>query len=107
VKEIMEKAVKSELSAYPHVKIWELSGDESLFTKSPEGLSSLRRGLLRSSLKFFAEMSNFYEELFKRMGIDPGSAELEDLVKLALPSDLLRGEGYKRFLIEQVKSEPG
>jgi phenylacetate-coenzyme A ligase PaaK-like adenylate-forming protein len=35
---------------------------------------------LRSSLKFFAEMSDFYEELFNRIGIDPGSAELEDLV---------------------------
>jgi phenylacetate-CoA ligase len=104
----MEKAVKSELLAHPHVKkLWELSGDKSLFTKSPEELFSLRRDLLRSSLKFFAEMSDFYEELFNRIGIDPGSAELEDLVKLAVPSDLLRGEGYKRFLIEQVKSEPG
>jgi len=60
---------------------------------------------LRSSLKFLAEMSGFYEELFNRLGIDPCSAELEDLVKLAVPSDLLRGEGYKRFLIQQVKSE--
>jgi hypothetical protein len=108
VKEIMEKAVKSELLRHPHVKkLWELSGDKSLFTKSPEELSSLRRDLLRSSLKFFAEMSDFYEELFNRIGIDPGSAELEDLVKLAVPSDLLRGEGYKRFLIQQVESEPG
>jgi len=43
---------------------------------------------LRSSLKFFAEMSDFYEELFNRVGIDWGSAELEDVVKLAVPSDL-------------------
>ncbi len=108
VNEIMEKAVKSELLTHPHVKrLWELSGDKTLFTKSPEELSSLRRDLLRSSLKFFAETSDFYEELFNRIGIDPGSAELEDLARLAVPSDLLRGEGYKRFIIERVKSEPG
>jgi len=39
-------------------------------------------------------MSDYCEELFNRIGIDPGSAELEDLVKLAIPSDLLKGRGF-------------
>lgn len=107
IKVILESALKSSLLTHPHVKqLWELSGDRSLFEKSPEYLSKLRRDLLRNSLKFFDERSDFYHELFHRLGIDPGAAEVEDLVKLAVPSDLLRGEGYKKFLVEGL-NEPG
>ncbi|MEM2009717.1 MAG: hypothetical protein QXV51_02620 [Thermosphaera sp.] len=106
IDEITESALSSSIFNHPHVrKLWELSGDKTLFKKSPDQLSSLRRDLLRSSLRFFSDMSDFYSDLFSRLEIYPESAELEDLVKLAIPSDLLRGEGYKKFLINNVLSE--
>jgi hypothetical protein len=39
-------------------------------------------------------MSDYYKELLNRIGIDPGFAELEDLVKLAVPSVLSKGRGF-------------
>ncbi|MGC8836289.1 MAG: hypothetical protein ACP5PL_05060 [Infirmifilum sp.] len=94
------KARESRFLNDPHVtRLVELAKDKSLFEKSPSYLSNLRRDLLRSSLKFFARNSEFYEKLLANLGIDPDAAELEDLAKLAVPSDLLRGDGIKRFLI--------
>lgn len=104
LKEIIDVSLKSKLLSDPHVKrLFDLSGDQSLFEKSPEYLTKLRRDLLRSSLKFFSRRSQFYSSLLERLEIDPDAAEIEDLVKLAVPSDLLRGEGYKRLLIEGLE----
>lgn len=95
-----EKAKESRFLNDPHVRrLVELSEDRSLFEKSPEYLAQLRRDLLRSSLDFFARNSEFYQKLFESQGIDPSAAEPEDLAKLAVPSDLLRGNGIERFLL--------
>jgi len=101
--EILELAQKSKLLNDPYVKrVYELSSDTSLFSKSPDWLESLRKSLLRDALQFFTRHSRFYEELLRKLEIDPKAAELEDLKKLAVPSDMLRGEGYKKFLIDDV-----
>ncbi|MEM3948440.1 MAG: hypothetical protein QXM76_02470 [Zestosphaera sp.] len=103
IEEIYAAAQKSKFLNDPHVKrLWELSGDVGLFSKSPEYLRSLRESLLRDSLKFFVRHSDFYAELLERLEIDPGSAGLEDLAKLAVPSDMMRGEGYRKFLISDL-----
>ncbi len=101
LEEIYRASSKSKFINDPHVqRLWELSGDASLFNKSPDYLRTLRRSLLRDSLKFFAQRSGFYAELLERLELDHKSAELEDLVKLAVPSDMLRGDEYRRFLID-------
>lgn len=95
-----KKARESKFLNEPHVKrLMELAQDRSLFEKSPEHLSKIRRDLLRSSLDFFARNYEFYEKLLETHEIDPKAADFEDLAKLAVPSDMLRGEGYARFLI--------
>jgi len=106
--QILSHAINSELlSKEKHIKrLWNLSGDPSLFSKKPEELEKLRMELFRESIKFFSEKSDFYDKLFKRLGIDPGSAEREDLIKLAVPSDLLRGDSYKKLLVS-FDGEPG
>lgn len=65
--------------------------DKSLFSKSPDYLSKLRKSLLREALDYFSRHSDYYSELFERLEISPKDAELEDLAKLAIPSDILRG----------------
>lgn len=101
LKEIVDLSMKSKFLSDPHVqRLFELSGDENLFSKSPDYLAKLRRDLFRSSLKFFSRHSRFYSDFLERLEIDPDAAEMEDLVKLAVPSDLLRGDGYKKLLIE-------
>jgi len=98
--ELKRRALESAFSNDPHVKkLYELSQDRSLFDKSPDYLVKLRRDLLRSSLDFFARNSDFYQKLLETLGVEPRAAELEDLVKLAVPSDLLRGEGIEKFYI--------
>ncbi|MBN1786422.1 MAG: hypothetical protein JW825_05515, partial [Candidatus Methanofastidiosa archaeon] len=37
---------------------------------------------------------------FENLGINPREADFEDVAKLAIPSDMLRGEGQRPFLIE-------
>lgn len=104
LKEIVDLAMKSKFLKEPHIqRLLELSGDKNLFDKSPDYLMKLRRELFRNSLKFFSKQSQFYCNLFERLGIDPDTADKEDLVKLAVPSDLLRGEGYKKLLIENLE----
>ena len=102
-KEIFDKASQSKLLKDPYVeKVWNLIGDKSLFQKSPDYLRSLRKSLFRDALKFFSSNSEYYANLFERLNINPKNAELEDLAKLAIPSDILRGEGHKQFLIKNV-----
>ncbi|MEM2941494.1 MAG: hypothetical protein QW304_08100 [Thermoproteota archaeon] len=102
--EIFETASKSRLLKDPYVeRIWCLMNDRSLFSKSPDYLSKLRRSLLREALSFFSRHSDYYLELFERLSISPSDAELEDVAKLAIPSDILRGEGHKQFLIKDVE----
>ncbi|MCX8185086.1 MAG: hypothetical protein RMI56_03380 [Sulfolobales archaeon] len=105
--EIYSYVAKSKLFNEPHVKrLWELSGDVSLFEKSPEYLAKLRQDLLRDSLVFFTRKSRFYADLLERLEIDPRAAGVDDLVKLAVPSELLRGDGYRKLLIDDVLDEP-
>jgi len=106
IEEIYSGAQRSKFFNNPYIKrLWELSGDSSLFSKSPEYLKSLRRSLLRDSLKFFVKHSSFYADLLERLEIDPDAADLTDLIKLAVPSDMLRGDEYRKFLIEDFDEE--
>lgn len=57
---------------------------------------------MRESFSFFARRSDAYAQLFERAEIDPKSAELEDLAKLVIPADMLRGEGHSPFVIEDA-----
>lgn len=101
--EIFDAASKSALLKDPYVeKVWNLIQDKSLYDKSPDYLVSLRKSLLRECLDFFSRHSDYYPQLFERLGISPRNAELEDLAKLAIPSDILRGDGHKQFLIKDV-----
>lgn len=105
---IYSYSTKSKFLGDPYVsRIWELSGDPSLFARPPEHLARIRRDLLRESLSFFSKRSQFYADLLERLEVDPKAADLEDLVRLAVPSELLRGESYKRLLIEDALEEPG
>jgi hypothetical protein len=102
--EIFEAASKSRLLKDPYVeKIWALMSDKNLFSKSPDYLGKLRRSLLRDALDYFSRRSDYYRGLFERLGIRPRDAEPEDLAKLAVPSDVLRGEGHKQFLIKDLE----
>ena len=106
IDEIYLSAQRSKFFSDPHVKrLWELSGDATLFSKSPDYLMSLRKTLLRDSLKFFTRHSSFYADLLERLEIDPQAAELPDLVKLAVPSDMLRGDEYRKLLIDDFDRE--
>jgi len=103
-KEIMENGSRSKLLEDPYVKrVWDLIMGEPLFKRSPEELASLRESLRRESLQFFARHSPYYLDLFERLEIDPAKATLHDVAKLAIPSDMLRGEGQKRFLIQDLE----
>ena len=99
-KEIMERGGQSKLLQDPHVKkVWDLINRDSLFKMSADELASLRGTLRRESLRFFARHSPYYADLFERMDIEPAKATLHDVAKLAIPSDMLRGDGQRRFLI--------
>jgi len=103
-KEIMEGGSRSKLLEDPYVKrVWDLIMGESLFEKSPEELASLRESLRRECLQYFARHSPYYVDLFERLEIDPAKATLHDIAKLAIPSDMLRGDGQKRFLIQDLE----
>ncbi|MBN1109867.1 MAG: hypothetical protein JXA45_03810 [Methanomassiliicoccales archaeon] len=102
--EIMERGARSALLNDPYVRrVWELINGDSLFKMSTEDLASLRASLRREALQYFARHSPYYAELFERLEIDPAKATLHDVAKLAIPSDMLRGEGQKRFLIQDVE----
>jgi hypothetical protein len=106
VGEIFARASNSKLLNDPFVeRIWDLVQSDSLFNKSPDHLLDLRKQMTRESLLFFKRKSNYYSELFERLEINPATAGIEDLAKLAVPSDMLRGEGHKPFLIPGVEPE--
>jgi phenylacetate-CoA ligase len=105
VAEIFSRAEQSRLLSEAHPKrIWELANDDSLFQKSPDQLAALRLDLSRSALQFFRHHSEFYAELFEQLNIDPKNAGLEDLAKLCIPADMLRGEGQQQFLIRDIEA---
>jgi len=102
--EIFDAGSKSKMHEEPYVrKVWELINDNTLFSKSPDYLASLRRSLLRDALAFFGEKSAYYRNLYDRLHITPRNADFPDLAKLAIPSDMLRGDGHKAFLIDGVE----
>ena len=103
ISDIVERAKTSPLLNDPFVeRIWDLVSGKGLFAKSPDSLAHLRRSLMRDSLLFFASRSEVYASLFERADIDPSSAEVEDLVKLVIPADMLRGEGHRPFVVDDV-----
>ncbi len=100
----MERGAQSQLLKDPYVRrVWDLINGEPLFSKSADELASLRESLRRESLQFFARHSPYYVDLFDRLEIDPAKATLQDVAKLAIPSDMLRGDGQKRFLIQDLE----
>lgn len=103
-KEIMERGAQSRLLEDPHVKrVWDLINGDSLFKMSRSDLASLRESLRRESLQYFARHNPYYSDLFERLDIDPAKATLHDVAKMAIPSDMLRGDGQKRFLIKDIE----
>jgi hypothetical protein len=93
--EIFDAGSKSKMHAEPYVrKVWELINDNTLFSKSPDYLASLRRSLLRDALAFFGEKSAYYRNLYDRLHITPRNADFPDLAKLAIPS-YAPGDGHK------------
>jgi hypothetical protein len=106
VAEIFDRASQSKLLQDPYIeKVWSMVQGDELFQRSPDQLRDLRRQMTRECLQYFIRHSSFYEELFERLEIDAKTAGIEDLAKLAVPSDMLRGEGQKPFLIADL--EPG
>lgn len=93
-----------DVSTDPYVeKILDLASDRSLLEKSPDQLLSLRKSLFREYLSYLARHSSYYRDMFERLGIDPKSADLEeDLPKLVLPADALRGDAWKSLIIEDA-----
>lgn len=89
----------------PYVqKIMDLAGDRSLFEKSPDQLLSLRKSLFRDLLSFLSKHSSHYRTMFERLRIDPKSADLqEDLPKVILTADTLRGEAWKSLVVDGVE----
>ena len=105
-KQIFESALKSKLLKEPYVqKIWDLINSKDLFNKSADYLKKLRRSLLRDALNFFARKSDYYKGAFEKLGVNPKTADFPDLAKLAVPADMLRGEGHKQFVVKDA--EPG
>lgn len=106
VAEIFERAAKSPLLKDPYVeKVWAMVQDDGLFKRSPDQLRELRRRMAGECLQYFARRSPYYRGLFDRLEVDVRSPGLEDLAKLAVPSDMLRGEGQRQFLIEGLEPE--
>jgi len=88
----------------PYIKkVLQLAGDKSLFSKTPGELKKLRRDLLRDSLGYFIRHNQkYYKPLLRNLGIIPEKAELKDLVRLAIPSDLLRENYCKKMSIREM-----
>ena len=89
----------------PYVqRILDLAADRSLFEKSPDQLLSLRKSLFRDLLSFLSTHSSHYRTMFERLRVDPKSADLqEDLPKVILSADTLRGEAWKSLVIDGVE----
>ncbi len=104
--EIKTLASKSKLLKDPYVKkVHDLVKNDGLFKKSPDQLTKIRKGLLRDCLAYFSKKNDYYANLFENLNIVPKSADFADLAKLAVPSDMLRGDGQKPFLIKDLESD--
>lgn len=77
--------------------------DKDLFSLPPDELSAIRADLRRDCLLFFSRRSVYYSELFQRVGIDIDAPGIADLARLAVPSDMLRGDGQRRFLLSEME----
>ena len=95
---------KEPLMQDPYVKeVYELACDKSLFYKSPEELRKKRRDIFRKSLDYFSRHNEeYYIPLLENLDIQLSTAELEDLVDIAVPSDQFRGDGQKKYMIKDV-----
>lgn len=104
VADIFQLASQSKLLEDPYAKrVWFLiQGD--LFSLSSEKLAALRSELTTECLRFFARRNPYYAELFQRTGIDMKAPGIADMARLAVPSDMLRGEGQRRFLLPDVET---
>ncbi|HEY3419710.1 MAG TPA: hypothetical protein VGK23_04080 [Methanomassiliicoccales archaeon] len=106
VESIFAAASTSTMLNDPHVsRMWELMNDTSLFSMAPEKLEKMRLECVRSSLDFFRRRSSLYRRMMDDIGIVPQKAGIQDLARLAVPSDVLRGDGHRDLLIED--HEPG
>jgi phenylacetate-CoA ligase len=104
VAEIFDRASRSPLLRDNYIeKVWSMVQGDALFKKSPDQLRDLRHQMTRECLQYFARHSPYYQDLFERLEIDVRSVGIEDLAKLAVPSDMLRGEGQKTFLISDLE----
>lgn len=104
VQDIFKAAEQSSFLKVPHIKrMWDLVDDPRLFQMSVDALAQLRLSLSRDALAFFKEQSSYYAQLYENLGIDPRTAELEDLAKLMIPADMLRGEGQKPLLVRDLE----
>jgi hypothetical protein len=104
VNEIFTQAEKSKFLNIPYIaKIWKLVDDPSLFEKSPDALEKLRLDLSRDALLFFKEHNPYYAQLYENLDITPATADLADLAKLTVPADMLRGDGLKPLLIDDLE----
>jgi phenylacetate-CoA ligase len=85
-------------------KILDLADDKSLFEKSPDQLLSLRKSLFRDLLSYLSTYSSHYRTLFEKLHIDPKSADLQDdLPKLTLTADTLRGPAWKSLVVDSIQ----
>ena len=104
VADILSKGKSSWLNEDPFGrKVLSLVNDPLIFKMTPSRLREVRWDLIRSSLDFFSSHSPYYADLFDRLEIKPSNVTQSDLVRLAIPSDMLRGEGQRRFLINKVE----
>jgi hypothetical protein len=105
---------EERLAADPYVRLLlQHLGDDSLFRGTPESTRARQQALLCPFLDFFLrhDKDGYYCSLFKRTGLlDEFSLGLsvrrdlvlEDLVRLRIHSDDLRGNGQTRRLIREI-----
>jgi phenylacetate-CoA ligase len=104
VSEILSRGKASWINDDPFGKqVLKLTNGPSLFNMKPDELRRARWDLIRANLTFLSSHSAYYADLLDRLEIKPSAVTKADLVRLAVPSDMLRGEGQKRFLIEKVE----
>ena len=102
VKSIFEAASRSAMLNDPHVlRMWNLMNDDTLFSMPSEKLEGLRLECVRSSLDFFQRRSPRNAKMLEDLGVTPSKADIGDLARLAIPSDVLRGDGHMDMLLEE------
>jgi hypothetical protein len=83
-------------------EVLRLAGDTSLYERSPEELEELRTTLFKSELDFFYSNSKKNRVRMDNLNIKPETAELQDVLQMAIFSDDLRGDGLKNYIIDDV-----